>query len=179
VSLDEVGDRLPLVNGVYVSRPTNGVTLSPQFVTFFRWMARASDALYQDRGRTPRMTLSLRALAVGDAPGTVTLAHGDRTPRMVPGAEAQSVSWPPNGGTTARLSVSVGGRDQELARFDGPWALFRVMARATTAEGSGRTRVLTFSGAAPVALEVSAPGVGPVVYRGALSGAVCPAQVVQ
>ncbi len=170
---------LPLVNGVYGSRTTNGVTLSPQFVTFFRWMARASDALYQDRGQTPRMTLSIRALAVGDAPGTVTLAHGDRTPRMVPGAEAQSVSWPPNGGSSARLSVSVGGRDQELARFDGPWALFRVMARATTAEGSGRTRVLTFSGATPVALEVSAPGVGPVVYRGALSGAVCPSQVVQ
>ena len=171
---------LPLINGVYVSRPMNGVTLSPQFVTFFRRMARASGALYEDRGQTPRMTLSIRALASGDAPGTVTVAHGDRVPRMVPGAEAQPVSWPPNGGATARLSVSVGGREQELARAEGPWALFRVLSRATSAEGSGRTRVLTFSGAAPVSLEVSTTNQRPMVaYSGGLTGPVCVGQVVQ
>ena len=169
---------LPLLNGTYVSRPTNGVTLSPQFVTFFRWMARASGALYMDKGQTPRMTLSIKALATGDATGIVTLFHGDRTPRLVPGAEAQSVSWPPSGGSSARLTVSNGGRDQEIARADGPWALFRVMARATSSEGTGRTRVLTFSGAAPVAIELTAPGVGPVVQRGALQGPACVAPLV-
>jgi type VI secretion system protein ImpL len=171
---------LPYFNGTYASRPTNGVTLSPQFVTFFRWMARASGALYMDKGATPRMSLSIKALATGDAPGTVTLYHGDRTPRLVPGAEAQTVSWPPSGGSSARLTVSVGGREQEIARADGPWALFRVMARATSTTGSGPTRVLTFSGAAPVALELTAAGVGgPVVHRGALTGPACVAQVVQ
>lgn len=170
---------LPLLNGTYSSRPINGVTLSPQFVTFFRWMARASGALYMDKGATPRMSLSIKALPTGDASGTVTLFHGDRTPRLVPGAEAQSVSWPPSGGSSARLTVSNGGREQEIARADGPWALFRVMARATSNEGSGRTRVLTFSGAAPVALELTAPGVGPVVQRGALTGPACVSPVVQ
>jgi len=170
---------LPLLNGTFVPKPTDGVALSPQFVTFFRRMARASIALYMDRGQTPRMALSIRALPTGDATGTVTLFHGDRTTRLVPGAEAQSVSWPPSGGSSARLTVSSGGRDQEIARADGAWALFRVMAQETSSEGTGRTRVLTFSGAAPVALELTAPGVGPVVQRGALQGQACVSQVTQ
>ena len=170
---------LPLVNGTYVSRPTNAVTLSPQFVTFFRWMARASGALYIDRGQTPRMALTIKVLSAGDSAATVTLYHGDRTPRLVSGAEAQSVTWPPTGGNRTRLTVTRGGREQELARADGPWALFRVMSRATSYEGSGRTGRLTFGGATPVVLELTAPEVGPVVYRGALSGPACVSQVVQ
>ncbi len=169
---------LPLENGTYVSRAANGVTLTPQFVGFFKRMARASGALYADKGQTPRMALTIKLLATPDA-GTVTLSHGDRTPRIVPGGEAQAVAWPPSGGRAARLSVLSGGRDQELARADGPWSLFRVMARATSYEGGrGNTGRLTFSGAVPFVLELSTPG-GPVVQRGGLAGAACPGQVAQ
>ncbi|MBC7844737.1 MAG: hypothetical protein H7099_20710, partial [Gemmatimonadaceae bacterium] len=167
---------LPLENRVFVSKPANGVTLSPPFVAFFRRMARASVALYADRQQTPRMGVAVKAIAAPEL-SMITLVNGDRTLRW-PGAETQSVSWPATGGNNARLTIVSGGREQELAKADGPWALFRLMARGS-AEGRGNTVRVTFNGSVPTAFELSAPDGGPIVYRGALSGQGCVSQVTQ
>lgn len=173
---DRLAPMLPLENRVFVSKPANGVTLSPPFVAFFRRMARASVALYADRGQTPRMSLAVKAIPAPDL-SMITLVHGDRTLRW-PGAETQAVSWPATGGNNARLTIVSGGREQELAKADGPWALFRLMARGSS-EGRGNTIRVTFNGNVPAAFEVSAPDAGPVVHRGALSGQGCVSQVTQ
>ena len=173
---DRLQPMLPLENRVFVSKPANGVTLSPPFVAFFRRMARASVALYADRGQTPRMAVAVKSIAAPEL-SMVTLVNGDRTLRW-PGAETQSVSWPATGGNNARLTIVSGGREQELAKADGPWALFRLMARGS-AEGRGNTVRVTFNGSVPAAFELSAPDGGPIVYRGALSGQGCVSQITQ
>ena len=172
---DRLKPMLPLENGNFIPKPANGVTLSPQFVAFFRRMARASVALYSDLGQTPRMALSVKVIPSPEV-SIVSLVNGDRTLRW-PGADVQSLSWP-SGGNNARLLATSGGREQELAKGEGPWALFRMMARGLP-EGRGGTIRVTFNGAAPVTLELTGPGAGPVVQRGGLAGQACVAQVTQ
>ena len=167
---------LPRQGGEYRGKPANDVTLSPQFVAFFNRMARASNALYADRGSTPRMNLTAKGIAGGDV-SIVTLISGDRTLRFGPGAAASPLPWPPGGGTTARLMVTSGGREREVAKGDGPWALFRLASRATSTELRGPTARTTFSGG--VVVEFTATGAGPVVQRGALTGPACVQQVTQ
>ncbi len=172
---DRLTPLLPLENGNFTPKPAGGVTLSPQFVSFFRRMARASVTLYRDGGQTPRMPLSVKVIPSPEV-SIVTLVNGDRTLRW-PGTDVQAVSWP-SGGNVARLLATSGGREQELAKGEGPWALFRLMARGIP-EGRGTTVRVTFNGASPVTLELSGPGAGPVVQRGGLAGQACVAQVTQ
>ncbi len=167
---------LPLKNRVFVSTPSAGVTLSPPFVEFFRRMARASVALYADKGQTPRMSLIVKAIPAADL-SMITLVHGDRALRW-PGPETQTLAWPASGSNSARLTIVSGGREQELAKADGPWALFRLMARGNS-EGRGNTIRVTFNGNVPVAFELTAPDPGPVVQRGALATQACVSQVTQ
>jgi type VI secretion system protein ImpL len=169
---------LPRQGGQYVAKPANDVVLNPKFVEFFNRMARASFVLFADRQSTPRMNLTVKGLAGGDV-SMLTLVHGDRTLRWGPGAAVAPLAWPPSGGNTARLLATVGGKEREIAKGDGPWALFRLLARATAFEGTGLTRRATFSGAASATLELTAPSPGPLVGRGSLSGPACVMQVTQ
>ena len=166
---------LPGKNGVFTAKPALDVTLDPKFVEFFNRMARASLFLFADRGPTPRTGVTVKLVSAGDA-SAVALVHGDRTLRFAPGAAAgQPLAWPPTGGTSARLLVTNGGREREVAKGDGNWALFRLVARASSWDG----RRATFAGASPVVLEFTAPGAGAPLGRGALAGPACVAQVTQ
>ena len=167
---------LPRVGAQYVGKPANDVTLSQPFIQFFNRMARASNALYTDHGSTPRMNVTAKGIAGGDV-SIITLINGDRTLRFGPGAAAQALSWPASGGNSARLLVTSGGSEKEVAKGDGPWAIFRLASRATSFEVRGATGRATFGGG--VVVEFTAPPAGPVVQRGALAGPGCAAQVTQ
>jgi type VI secretion system protein ImpL len=92
--------------------------------------------------------------------------------------------WPAPSGREARLLAQFGkNKEQVIARATGEWAIFRLVAQAAKAEGSGGALRAEWSatgkGASPVAVEFSFESGVPVLRRGWLGGMACVPQVTR
>ena len=78
---------------------------------------------------------------------------------------------------------AVGGAALVIAEATGDWALFRLVSRATRADGSGASLRAEWTtqatGGVPVAVEFQFSGGYPVLQRGAFSGVNCVGQVTR
>jgi len=157
------------------------VALSGAFVTFFNRAARVSDALFHGGGPEPRVVLTARALLAGGA-AQVSLSQGTTIARFKQNTPPVQLVWPAASGRDARLWASIKGKDIDVARGSGEWALFRLVAQASRFEGGGGAWRAEWSGGrglAPGSLELTFASGLPVLRRGWLGDMACAAQVTR
>jgi type VI secretion system protein ImpL len=173
--LERQGDR-------YVPRPGAPPVLSAPFVAFFNRAARTSDALYPGGAAEPRVVLTARSATPRRA---LLLSQGSQEARLARNAPPVQFAWPSTTGREARLAVSerefiILGKTRVAARAAGEWALFRLVAQAARWEpaGPGAWRA-EWNAGGPAAVEFGFPAGAPVLQRGWLGGAACPAPVTR
>ncbi|GLC25002.1 ImcF-related family protein [Roseisolibacter agri] len=159
------------------------VALSGEFVAFFNRAARVSEALFAG-GPEPRVTFTARGVANDRVP-QVTLTQGTRVARFEKNAPPAEFTWPSTTGREAKLLVvrnvrNRRDRETTVKAASGDWALFRLVAQATKAEGDGGGyRAEWGSGDGAVAVEFGFPEGMPVLKRGWLGGMSCAPQVTR
>jgi len=167
--------------GQWVAKPGAPVALSAPFLTFFNRAAAVSAALFGGASE-PQVVLTARGVATPQV-SQITLSHGTYVARFTRDTPPAQFVWPPQSGRDARLIARVGKRDLLVGEATGDWALFRVVSRATRADGSGSALraewTTTQTAGVPVAVEFAFTGGYPILQRGALGGMACTAQVTK
>jgi type VI secretion system protein ImpL len=163
----------------WVAKPGAPVALSAPFLTFFNRAAGVSAALFG--GATePRIVLTAHGVVTPQI-SQITLAHGSYVARFIRDTPPAQLVWPPQSGRDAKLIAKVGKRELLIAEATGEWALFRLVSRATKAEGAGSSLRAEWTTPAtsgfPVTVDFAFAGGYPVLQRGAFSGLTCVAQL--
>jgi type VI secretion system protein ImpL len=167
----------------WVAKSDAPVVLSTQFVTFFNRAAQASAALFND-GAEPHVTLTARGVPTERVP-EIALVQGQKVARFANNAPPAQFTWPSSTGRDVKLLAV---RNVRLTRdkerpvkvTGGDWALFRLVAAATKAEGdAGSLRAEWGSGPTAVIMEFGFPEGMPVLKRGWLGGMGCATQVTR
>ena len=165
----------------WVAKQGAPVALSAPFLTFFNRAATVSAALF-GAAPEPRVELTARGVATPQV-SLITLTHGSYVARFTRDTPPAQLVWPAQSGREARLVARVGKRDLLVGEATGDWALYRLVSRATRAEGAGGSLRAEWTNqqtaGAPVAVEFVFPGGYPVLQRGALGGMSCIAQVTR
>ncbi len=165
----------------WVQKPNAAVALSPQFLAFFNRAAAVSTALFGGTSE-PRVVLTARGVVTQQV-SQITLTHGTYVARFNRDTPPAQFVWPPQAGRDARLIARVGRRELVIAEATGDWALFRLVSRATRADGGGASLRAEWTtqatGGVPVAVEFQFSGGYPVLQRGTFSGVNCVGQVTR
>jgi len=165
----------------WVEKQGAPVALSAPFLQFFNRAATVSAALF---GGAPEPHLELTARGViTPQVSQITLSHGSYVARFVKDTPPAQFVWPAQSGRDARLIAKVGKSDLLAGEATGDWALFRLVSRATKAEGSGTSVRAEWTTqqthGVPVAVEFVVRGGYPLLQRGALGGMSCVSQVTR
>ncbi len=121
----------------YVTNPSSGIMLSPQFVNFFNQAARFSDAMYPGGATEPNLKYSLQPQRSEQISEMTLTVDGQTAKFSGQGAKSQ-YTWPGGGTKNVRLSAKVsGGSDLEFQNRDGLWSIFRFFADADRWNPSG------------------------------------------
>ncbi|MBK6485802.1 MAG: PEGA domain-containing protein [Gemmatimonadetes bacterium] len=168
--------------GRWVGNTAGPVALSPSFVAFFNKAMQVSEALFSG-GSSPRVRFLAKGEVSNESP-VIALVHGTQLARFTVNTPQAEFIWPSTTGREARLRAQFdGGPEQDVVRETGEWAIFRLIARAAKAEGSGGSLRAewntTGQGARPVAVQFTIESGAPVFQRGWLGGMSCTSQITQ
>jgi type VI secretion system protein ImpL len=165
----------------WVEKAGAPVALSASFLAFFNRAAAVSAALFGGAPE-PRIELTARGVVTPQV-SQISLSHGSYVARFIKDTPPAQFLWPSQSGRDAKLIARVGKRDLLVDQASGDWALFRLVSRATRADGNGSSVRAEWTNqqtsGAPVAVEFVVRGGYPVLQRGALGGMSCVAQVTR
>ena len=146
----------------YVLAPNAAGHVGPVFAQFFNHAAAISSALYAS-GNNPAFNFTLRVVPSKGIENATLVVDGQRIPA---GAASQQFTW--NGATAHQASLAY--NSAEALQFQGPWALFQLVATAQVTrvgatlqlefplEVSGRQLRLPDGTPEVVRFEISGPG---------------------
>jgi len=115
----------------WAAKPGAPVAPSPAFVRFFGRLAAVSDALWPAGATDPRFEFTVKLLPSDALPVATFTMDGQVSRFTRTYAAAQEYAWAASTAREVRLSVEVRGREQPVLGYDGPWALFKLLQRAT------------------------------------------------
>nr|WP_180882900.1 type VI secretion system membrane subunit TssM [Mesorhizobium loti] len=143
----------------------------------FQSAAEIRGAFFPSGGSTPSVSITFTPLSLnGDADSAVLNIDGQTVQSSQAGNAPSTVTWP-NGVASASVSLSLApempGRESAL-KFDGPWALKRLLDKATITNNGGNTEARFVIGGRDVAYTIqTGSGANPFLLP-ALSGFSCP-----
>ena len=165
----------------WVEKAGAPVALSAPFLAFFNRAAVVSAALFGGAAE-PHVELTARGVVTPQV-SQISLSHGSYVARFIRDTPPAQFLWPSQSGRDAKLIARVGKRDLLVSEATGDWALFRLVSRATRADGNGNSVRAEWTNqqtsGVPVAVEFVVRGGYPVLQRGALGGMACIAQVTR
>ncbi len=165
----------------WVEKQGAPVALSAPFLAFFNRAAAVSAALFGGAPE-PHVELTARGVVTPQV-SQITLTHGSYVARFNRDTPPAQLVWPAQSGRDAKLIAKIGKRELLVGEATGDWALFRIVSRATKADGSGSSLRAEWTtqqtSGVPVAVEFVVRGGYPVLQRGALGGMSCVAQVTR
>jgi type VI secretion system protein ImpL len=159
----------------YVLAPNAAGHVGPVFAQFFNRAATISFALYSSGGTNPAFTFTLRSVPSKGIENATLVVDGQRIPT---GATSQPFTW--NGATAHQASLAY--NSAEALQFQGPWALFQLVATAQVTrvggtlqlefplEVSGRQLRLPDGTPEVVRFEISGPGAAVLAPLGLYGG---------
>jgi type VI protein secretion system component VasK len=125
----------------FAEKPGTPVRISPAFIDFLNRAADFSSSLYRGEGASPSMTFTMRPI-LSDAVPSLTVTLDGRPARFTRTSSAsQRLTWNGSEASEAALSGIIGGREGEIFRFQGTWAIFRLFNRAQWFPGDGFYRI--------------------------------------
>jgi type VI secretion system protein ImpL len=125
----------------FVEKPGSPVRISPAFLDFLNRAADFSTTLYRAEGAPASLTLTMRPI-LSDAVPSLTVTIDGRPARFTRTSSAsQRITWNGAEASEAALSGVVGGREGDILRFQGTWAIFRLFNRAQWYPGDGFYRL--------------------------------------
>ena len=166
---------LPQQGAQYVLAPNAAGHVGPVFAQFFNRVAAISSALYSGGGTNPAFTFVLRSVPSKGIENATLVVDGQRIPA---GATSQAFTW--NGATAHQASLAY--NSAEALQFQGPWALFQLVATAQVTrvggtlqlefplEVSGRQLRLPDGTPEVVRFEISGPGAAVLAPMGLYGG---------
>ncbi|WP_200911779.1 type VI secretion system membrane subunit TssM [Mesorhizobium sp. 1M-11] len=143
----------------------------------FQSAAEIRNAFFPSGGSAPSVNITFTPFSLnGDADSAVLTIDGQTVQSSQAGNVPSTVTWP-NGTASASASLSLlpdmPGRESAL-KFDGPWALKRLLDKATITSNGGNTEARFVIGGRDVAYTIQAgSGANPFLLP-ALSGFSCP-----
>jgi type VI secretion system protein ImpL len=159
----------------YVLAPNAAGHVGPVFAQFFNRAASISSTLYSSGGTNPAFTFTLRSVPSKGIENATLVVDGQRIPA---GATSQPFTW--NGATAHQASLAY--NSAEALQFQGPWALFQLVATAQVTrvggtlqlefplEVSGRQLRLPDGTPEVVRFEISGPGAAVLAPLGLYGG---------
>ena len=159
----------------YVLAPNAAGHVGPVFAQFFNRAATVSSALYSSGGNNPAFNVTLRSVPSKGIDNATLVVDGQRIPA---GATSQQFTW--NGATAHQASLAY--NSAEALQFQGPWALFQLVATAQVTrvgptlqlefplEVSGRQLRLPDGTPEVVRFEISGPGAAVLAPLGLYGG---------
>jgi len=177
----------------YVVNPGGGMTVTPQFLSFFNRAAAVSDAFYKNGSQTANLTFSLRPVPSEAVVQEITLTIDGKTATFKNGkGDPQQFSWPGTGNQEVKLKVRfAGGSEFEMITYSEPWAVFRFFLDAERWQGSGSQHTMEWTarsttgpmiiGGKPATVRFTLDlGGGPAIFQpGFWSASACPGAAVR
>jgi len=113
------------------------VRLTPGFVNYFNRLAQLSEAMYRFGATEPALTYTMRAVKSEGVKALRVRIDGQELKSTGDGGQQMTFKWPGGSTKEARLLEDTGAREDELLRFDGLWAAFRLFGDAEKFDASG------------------------------------------
>ncbi len=167
----------------YAPAPGASPRPSAAFVGFFNRAAAVSDALWPAGATEPRFDFSLRPLPSDSVP-VITFTMDGQTGRFSrTSVAARRFSWIGSGAREVRLSAQVLGQEETLLSYDGTWALFKLLQRASW-RSAGTSYILMWtvplqSRVVRLEAELNLGGAPPFLRSDYFAGMSCVSRVVQ
>jgi type VI secretion system protein ImpL len=125
----------------FAEKPGSPVRISPAFINFLNRAADFANTLYRAEGAPPTLSFSMRPI-LSDAIPSLTVTLDGRPARFTRTSSAsQRFTWNGPEAGEAALSGVVGGREGDILRFQGTWAIFQLFSRARWFPGDGFYRL--------------------------------------
>ena len=153
-----------------------GRELSPETLRNFQRAAEIRDAFFSGSQPNPAVTLTITPFSLHRDADVATLdAEGQVIQSYQTGNSPSQLLWPGAGSGRVRLSLSpeLPGRDSAI-RFEGPWALKRLLDQATFKSEGDRLEMRFLIGGRDVAYTVATDRGGQPLGGPALSAFKCP-----
>ena len=142
----------------------------------FQLAAQIRDAFFHGRQQLPSAALTITPFSLhGDADSALLEVNGDVVESLQSGGATQRIAWPDLGAGLARLTLSpeIAGRESGLS-FEGPWALKRLIDRATAQQDGDATELRFLIGGRDVAYRLDGGAAANPFALPALSAFRCP-----
>jgi type VI secretion system protein ImpL len=125
----------------FAEKPGSAVRISPAFLGFLNRAADFATSFYRAEGAAPSLTFTMRPI-LSDAVPSLTVTLDGRPARFTRTSSAsQRLTWNGPEASEAALSGVVGGREGDILRFQGTWAIFKLFNRAQWFPGDGFYRL--------------------------------------
>jgi type VI secretion system protein ImpL len=125
----------------FAEKPGSPVRISPAFLGFLNRGADFATSLYRAEGAAPSLSFTMRPI-LSDAVPSLTVTLDGRPARFTRTSSAsQRLTWSGAEASEAALSGVVGGREGDIFRFQGTWAIFKLFNRAQWFPGDGFYRL--------------------------------------
>lgn len=169
----------------FTEKPGSPVRISPSFLAFLTRAAEFSSGLYRTEGAPASMTLTLRPVLSDALPGLTVTVDGRAARFTRTSAAAKRITWSAEQARDAALSAQIGGREREVLRYPGTWALFKLFHQAEWLTGDGsytvEWKLPAQSGNAPLraVFDVHLAGAKPILKRDFFSGVSCGGRITR
>jgi type VI secretion system protein ImpL len=177
----------------YVASPGGGMTVTPQFLSFFNRAAAVSDAFYKGGAQTANLGFGLRPIPSEAVVQEITLSIDGKTATFKNGkGDSQQFSWPGAGAQEVKLKVRfAGGSEFDMVTYTEAWAAFSFFLQAEHWQASGNQQTMEWTarsatgpmiiGGKPATVRFTLDmGGGPAIFQpGFWSGAGCPGAAVR
>ena len=177
----------------YAANPGGGMTVTPQFLSFFNRAAAVSDAFYKGGSPTANLTFSMRPVPSEAVVQEITLTIDGKTATFKNGkGDAQQFSWPGAGAQEVKLKVRfAGGSEFDMITYTEAWAAFSFFLQAERWQSSGNQHTMEWTarsttgpmiiGGKPATVRFTLDmGGGPAIFQpGFWSGMACQAVAVR
>jgi len=143
----------------------------------FQSAAEIRSAFFPSGGSTPLVSITFTPTSLNSEVDSAVLDVDGQTVQSAQAGNAPStVTWPSgaaSGAASLSLAPEMPGRDSAL-KFDGPWALKRLLDKATVTANGANTEARFVIGGRDVAYTIQAGSAANPLFLPALSGFTCP-----
>lgn len=154
-----------------------GRDLSKATLKTFQSAAEIRAAFFPSGGSVPLVSITFTPFSLhGDADSAVLDVDGQTVQSSQTGNAPSTLSWPSgaaSGSASLSLAPEMPGRESAI-RFDGPWALKRLMDKASVSGGEGNLEARFVIGGRDVAYTVQSNSDPNPLFLQALAGFSCP-----
>jgi type VI secretion system protein ImpL len=127
----------------YSPATVDGVTLTPQFVAFFKQAAAFGQGLYANNTPDPHFTYTLTPVVSEGIEGAVLDLDGQQVSYSGTGVAPKTLNWLSSGTHGAKATYKKGG-DNQWDEETGLWAIFKFFYDADRADPSGSAYTLSW-----------------------------------